>query len=131
MLKGACRSKDIVKELILTELLNFFPFKFLEFILLVDHLSAGNSGKCDENVSRNEIAHLFENGFQVFVVRRNLWVLFFTTFLQEIVPLLSFVLKVALAVQNAEKFESVRAYVVIRCDALLGVFEGTGEKNSH
>ena len=131
MLKGACRSKDIVKELILTEVLNFFPFKFLEFILLVDHFSASNSGKCDKNVSRNEIAHLFENGCQVLVVRRNLWVLFFTTFLQEIVPLLSFVLKVALAVQNAEKFESVRAYVVIRCDALLGVFEGTGEKNSH
>jgi hypothetical protein len=131
LLKEAACSKDIVEELILTEVLNFFPVKFLEFIFFVDHFFAGNSGKCDKNVSRNEIAHLFENRFQILVVCRDLWVLFFTAFLQEIVPLLGFVFEVALAVQNAEKFESVRAYVVFRCNALLGVFEGTREKDSH
>lgn len=81
LLKVAVIPKDIIEELILTEVFNFFIVKFLELILLVKHFFARNSGKCDKNVSCDEITHLLENRFQVFVVCRNFWVLCLTAFL--------------------------------------------------
>lgn len=131
MLKVAVLPKDIIQELILTEAFDLIFVKFLELILVVKHFPAGDSGKCDENVSGDKIAHLLENRLQVLVVCRNLGVQFLTSFLQKFVQFFGLVLRVALAVQNAKQFERVSANVVFMCYSLVIVFEDTREKNSH